>query len=42
MHELLGGKERTLAGFVDVLQKSGWKLVRVYNSALGHLVAVPN
>ncbi|KAJ7113834.1 O-methyltransferase [Mycena epipterygia] len=44
MHVLLGGVERTLEGFSDVLAKSGWKLVQVHhcpNSQLSHLVASP-
>ncbi|KAJ7113840.1 O-methyltransferase [Mycena epipterygia] len=44
MHTLLGGIERTLEGFSDVLMKSGWKLVEVHHcpgSQLSHLVASP-
>ncbi|KAJ7115443.1 O-methyltransferase [Mycena epipterygia] len=44
MHVMLGGVERTVEGFYDVLAQSGWKLVRVYDcqgSQLSHLVAVP-
>ncbi|KAF7343087.1 hypothetical protein MVEN_01739100 [Mycena venus] len=45
MHVLLGGVERTLEGFWDVLSLSGWKLVEVHHcpgSQLSHLVAVPS
>ncbi|KAJ7162731.1 O-methyltransferase [Mycena crocata] len=31
VHNLLGGTERTIEGFYDVLQQSGWKLVQVYH-----------
>ncbi|KAF8180013.1 O-methyltransferase [Mycena galopus ATCC 62051] len=44
MHVLLGGVERTLKGFYDVLANSGWKLVEVHHcpgSQLSHLVASP-
>ncbi|KAJ6548615.1 O-methyltransferase [Mycena capillaripes] len=43
MHVLLGGAERTLDGFYDILLKSGWKLVEVHHcsgSQLSHLVAI--
>lgn len=44
MHVMLGGVERTVEGFYDIMAQSGWKLVRVYDcqgSQLSHLVAVP-
>ncbi|KAJ6626054.1 O-methyltransferase [Mycena sp. CBHHK59/15] len=44
MHNMLGGVERTLEGFIDVLAESGWKLAQVHHcppSQLSHLVAVP-
>ncbi|KAJ7084536.1 O-methyltransferase [Mycena belliarum] len=44
VHNMLGAGERTLGGFVDVLQRGGWKLARVHHCAgsqLSHLVAVP-
>ncbi|KAJ6583050.1 O-methyltransferase [Mycena vulgaris] len=44
MHVLLGGVERTVQGFCDVLAHSGWKLVQVYHcpgTQLSHLVAAP-
>ncbi|KAJ6504053.1 O-methyltransferase [Mycena vulgaris] len=44
MHVLLGGVERTVQGFWDVLAQSGWKLVQVYHclgTQLSHLVAAP-
>ncbi|KAF7359926.1 hypothetical protein MVEN_00718600 [Mycena venus] len=44
MHVLLGGVERTLEGFWDLLEPSGWKLVEVHHCAgsqLSHLVAIP-
>jgi len=31
VHNLLGGTERTLEGFYDVLLQAGWKLVEVYH-----------
>ncbi|KAJ7175047.1 O-methyltransferase [Mycena crocata] len=31
VHNLLGGMERTMEGFYDVLQQAGWKLVQVYH-----------
>ncbi|KAJ6604019.1 O-methyltransferase [Mycena sp. CBHHK59/15] len=31
VHNLLGGTERTLEGFYDVLQEAGWNLVQVYH-----------
>jgi hypothetical protein len=42
MHVLLGGVERTLEGFCDVFERSGWKLVEVHHcpgSQCSHLVA---
>ncbi|KAJ6580434.1 O-methyltransferase [Mycena vulgaris] len=42
MHVLLGGVERTVQGFWDVLAQSGWKLVQVYHcpgTNMSHLVA---
>ncbi|KAJ7911049.1 O-methyltransferase [Mycena leptocephala] len=44
IHTMLGGEERTLDGYIDVLRKSGWKLAQVYHcgrSQLSHLVAKP-
>ncbi|KAJ6581687.1 O-methyltransferase [Mycena capillaripes] len=44
MHVLFGGMERTLEGFWDLLEPSGWKLVEVHHCAgsqLSHLVAIP-
>ncbi|KAJ6595363.1 O-methyltransferase [Mycena sp. CBHHK59/15] len=44
MHVLLGGVERTLEGFYDVLAAARWKLVEVHHcpgSQLSHLIAVP-
>ncbi|KAJ6607792.1 O-methyltransferase [Mycena sp. CBHHK59/15] len=44
VHTMLGGGERTLDGFIDVLGQAGWKLVRVHHcvgSQLSHLVAIP-
>ncbi|KAJ7191645.1 S-adenosyl-L-methionine-dependent methyltransferase [Mycena pura] len=44
VHTMLGGGERTLSGFIDVLGKGNWKLVRVHHctgSQLSHIVAVP-
>jgi len=44
MHVLLGGVERTLEGFWNLLEPSGWKLVEVHHcpgSQLSHLVAIP-
>ncbi|KAF7342833.1 S-adenosyl-L-methionine-dependent methyltransferase [Mycena sanguinolenta] len=44
MNNLLGGQERTLEGFYDVLLQSGWKLVEVYHcpeTDWSHLVADP-
>jgi hypothetical protein len=41
---MLGGGERTLGGFVDVLAQAGWKLSRVHHckgSQLSHIVAIP-
>lgn len=33
MHNLFGAEERTLEVFLSVLQRSGWKLVRVHHYA---------
>ncbi|KAJ7054305.1 O-methyltransferase [Mycena amicta] len=44
VHTMLGGGERTLAGFVEVLGKGNWKVVSVHQcvgSQLSHIVAVP-
>ncbi|KAF8172983.1 S-adenosyl-L-methionine-dependent methyltransferase [Mycena galopus ATCC 62051] len=45
MHVLLGGVERTLDGFREMLAESGWQLVEVHYSPaclpLSHLVATP-
>ncbi|KAJ6472494.1 O-methyltransferase [Mycena sanguinolenta] len=44
MNTLLGGQERTLEGFHDVLLQSGWKLVEVYHcpeTEWSHIVADP-
>ncbi|KAJ6603387.1 O-methyltransferase, partial [Mycena vulgaris] len=44
MHNSLAGVERTVEGFINILQQSGWKLVQIHHcppSALSHLVAVP-
>jgi hypothetical protein len=43
MHNL-GGKERTIANFVNVLEKAGWKLVRIHRISgmeQCHIVGVP-
>ncbi|KAJ7436102.1 O-methyltransferase [Mycena galericulata] len=43
MHNL-GGKERTIANFVDVFDKAGWKLVRIHRipgMEQCHIVGVP-
>ncbi|KAJ6540597.1 O-methyltransferase [Mycena capillaripes] len=43
MHNL-GGKERTIANFVDVLDKGGWKLLRIHRipgMEQCHIVGVP-
>ncbi|KAF7303957.1 hypothetical protein MIND_00626400 [Mycena indigotica] len=45
VHTMLGGGERTLAGFVDVLAAGGWKVTSVHHttgSQLSHIVALPN
>ncbi|KAF7349633.1 hypothetical protein MSAN_01689400 [Mycena sanguinolenta] len=45
MHCILGGVERTLEHFVDVFDKGGWKLERVYHpegSQMSHIVGVPS
>ncbi|KAJ7234592.1 O-methyltransferase [Mycena rebaudengoi] len=44
VHTILGGVERTLGGFSDILSKAHWKLDRVYHcvgSELSHIVGVP-
>ncbi|KAJ7153303.1 O-methyltransferase [Mycena filopes] len=44
MHMMLGGTERTLDGYIDVVSKSGWEIVQVHHcgrSQLSHLVAKP-
>ncbi|KAJ7175152.1 O-methyltransferase [Mycena crocata] len=44
VHNMLGGGERTLGAFIDVLKQGGWTLNRVHHctgSQLSHLVAVP-
>ncbi|KAJ7264044.1 O-methyltransferase [Mycena haematopus] len=44
MHDVLGGEERTLEGFYDVLVQSGWKLAEVYHCLQTdscHIVAEP-
>nr|GAT61031.1 predicted protein [Mycena chlorophos] len=44
VHNMLGGGERTLDGFVDVLALGKWKVVSVHHtkgSQLSHIVAVP-
>ena len=44
MYALLNGKERTMGGFVDVFEKSGWKIVEVHHvpgSLFSHVVGVP-
>ncbi|KAJ7077452.1 S-adenosyl-L-methionine-dependent methyltransferase, partial [Mycena epipterygia] len=44
IHTMLGGGKRTLDGYIDLLHKSGWKLVQVCHcgrSQLSHLVAKP-
>ncbi|KAJ7195330.1 O-methyltransferase, partial [Mycena pura] len=46
VHNMLGGVERTVRGFYDLLDESGWKLVRVYrcsgsDSEKCHMVGVP-
>ncbi|KAJ7252086.1 S-adenosyl-L-methionine-dependent methyltransferase [Mycena haematopus] len=43
MHSL-GGKERTIANFIDVFHKAGWKLVRIHRipgMEQCHIVGVP-
>ncbi|KAJ7099787.1 O-methyltransferase [Mycena epipterygia] len=45
MHNSLGGAERTVNQFMDILAKSGWNLVQIRHSPksmLSHLVAVPS
>ncbi|KAJ7936101.1 O-methyltransferase [Mycena leptocephala] len=44
VHSMLGGGERTLGGFKDVLAQAGWKLARVHHcsgSQLSHIVGTP-
>ncbi|KAJ7195337.1 O-methyltransferase [Mycena pura] len=44
VHNMLGGVERTVRGFYDLLNESGWELVRVYRcpgSEKCHIVGVP-
>ncbi|KAJ7803466.1 O-methyltransferase [Mycena olivaceomarginata] len=45
MHVVLGGVERTLEGFCEILADSGWQLVEVHHSTaclpLSHLIATP-
>ncbi|KAJ7488300.1 O-methyltransferase [Mycena latifolia] len=44
MHDLVGGVERTVNGFIDILAQSGWQLVQIHHcppAPLSHLVAVP-
>ncbi|KAJ7246822.1 O-methyltransferase [Mycena haematopus] len=44
MNSLLGGQERTLEGFYDVLTQAGWKMVEVYHcpeTDWSHVVAEP-
>ncbi|KAJ7196313.1 O-methyltransferase [Mycena haematopus] len=44
MNNVIGGEERTLEGFHDVLLQSGWKLVEVYNCLQTdscHIIAEP-
>ncbi|KAJ7101321.1 O-methyltransferase [Mycena belliarum] len=44
MHNLVGGVERTVGGFVELLARAGWKLVRIHHcppSPLSYLVSVP-
>lgn len=44
VHNLIGGGERTLEGFVHLLAEAGWKLVQVHacpGSELSHIVASP-
>ncbi|KAF7358237.1 hypothetical protein MVEN_00872500 [Mycena venus] len=44
VHTILGGVERTLGGFNDILSRANWKLNRVYHcvgSELSHIVGVP-
>jgi Holliday junction resolvase len=45
MNLMLNGEERTLAGFVELLAESGWKVVRVDATGLSspqqHIVTVP-
>lgn len=40
----LGGEERTIGGFRDILKKTGWKLVEVFplaGTVKAQLLAVP-
>jgi hypothetical protein len=45
MQILLGGVERTLDGFQEILAEAGWQLVEVHHSQVGlpmsQLVAAP-
>ncbi|KAF7358292.1 hypothetical protein MVEN_00878500 [Mycena venus] len=44
MHNMLGGVERTVGGFVEILVQSGWKLVQIHHcptSPLSQIVAIP-
>ncbi|KAJ6607721.1 O-methyltransferase [Mycena sp. CBHHK59/15] len=44
VHNMLGGGERTLEGYVDVFARSGWNLVEVHHcgrSQLSHIVGRP-
>ncbi|KAJ7115442.1 O-methyltransferase [Mycena epipterygia] len=44
MHDMLGGVERTVDGYIDILEQAGWKLVQIHHcppSPLSHIVAVP-
>ncbi|KAJ7457536.1 O-methyltransferase [Mycena galericulata] len=44
VHNLIGGGERTVEGFSDVLEESGWKLVQIHRcpgSEQCHIVGTP-
>jgi len=44
MQALVNAQERTLPHHIDILRKSGWRVVdvnRIENSHFGHLIAVP-
>ncbi|KAJ7101320.1 O-methyltransferase [Mycena belliarum] len=44
MHDLVGGVERTVNGFIEILKESGWKLAQIHHcppSPLSHIVAIP-